>query len=96
MGFYISLSGIISFKSAEDIRQTVKDVPLDRLLIETDAPFLAPLPHRGKRNEPSFVAHTNRKLAEIKGSLCSKKNPRAAGTEEFLPACFDKAKRPSC
>lgn len=66
MGFYISLSGIISFKSAQAIRDAIADVPLDRLLVETDAPYLAPTPHRGKRNEPSFVLHTNRVLAEIK------------------------------
>lgn len=67
MGFYISLAGILTFKSAESLRTTVKDVPLDRLLVETDSPYLAPLPHRGKRNEPAFVAHTAAKLAEIKG-----------------------------
>jgi len=67
LGLYISLSGIITFRNAEAIRDTVKVLPMDRLLIETDAPFLAPLPHRGKRNEPAFVRHTNRKLAEIKG-----------------------------
>lgn len=67
LGMYISLSGIISFKNAQSIRDTVQTLPLDRLLIETDAPFLAPLPHRGKRNEPAFVKHTNQKLAEIKG-----------------------------
>lgn len=91
LGMYVSLSGIISFKSAEDIRNTVKGLPLERLLVETDAPFLAPLPHRGKRNEPSFVAHTNRKLAEIKGITeeeCAK-----ATTENFF-RLFDKAARP--
>jgi TatD DNase family protein len=66
LGLYISLSGIISFKNAESIRETVKTLPLERLLIETDAPFLAPLPHRGKRCEPAFVKHTNQKLAELK------------------------------
>ena len=66
MGFYISLSGIITFKTAQNIRDTVKKLPLDRLLIETDSPFLAPLPNRGKRNEPSFVRFVNHKLAEIK------------------------------
>jgi TatD DNase family protein len=91
MGLYISLSGIISFKSAEDIRDTVKWVPMDRLLIETDAPFLAPLPHRGKRNEPSYVAHTNRKLAELKG-ITEEESARAT-TENFF-RLFDKAKRP--
>lgn len=67
LGFYISLSGIITFKNAQDLRDIVKDVPLDRILIETDAPYLAPIPHRGKRNEPSFVVHTAEKVAEIKG-----------------------------
>ena len=66
MGFYISISGIISFKTAQAIRDVVKTVPLDRLLVETDAPFLAPVPNRGKRNEPSFVPHTNKVVAEIK------------------------------
>ncbi len=64
-GMAISLSGIITFKTAEDIRETVKSVPLDHILVETDAPFLAPIPHRGKTNEPSFVAHTAAKAAEI-------------------------------
>ncbi|WP_420561678.1 TatD family hydrolase [Tepidicaulis sp.] len=67
LGLYISLSGILTFKSAEDIRQTAADVPLERLLVETDSPYLAPVPKRGKRNEPSFVVHTAAKLAEIKG-----------------------------
>lgn len=67
LGFYISLSGIVTFKNAEDLRTIVKDVPLDRILIETDSPYLAPIPHRGKRNEPSFVVHTAEKVAEIKG-----------------------------
>ena len=66
MGFYISLSGIITFKTAQNIRDTIKKLPLERLLIETDSPFLAPLPNRGKRNEPSFVKFVNQKLAEIK------------------------------
>lgn len=90
MGMYISLSGIISFKNAEDIRSTVKGLPLERLLIETDAPFLAPLPHRGKRNEPSYVAHTNRKLAEIKG-ITQEESARIT-TDNFF-TLFDKAKR---
>lgn len=65
-GFYISFSGIITFKSASDLIEVVKYVPLDRILVETDAPYLAPIPHRGKRNEPSFVSHTIEKVAEIK------------------------------
>lgn len=67
LGFYISLSGIITFKNATAIRDAISDVPLDRLLIETDAPYLAPVPNRGKRNEPAYVAHTNKALAELKG-----------------------------
>lgn len=67
LGLYISLSGIVTFKSARDLRETAKMIPADRLLIETDAPFLAPMPHRGKRNEPAFVADTARYLAEFFG-----------------------------
>ena len=67
IGFYISCSGIITFNSAKEIRAALEDVPLDRLLVETDAPYLAPVPKRGKPNEPSYVAHTAAKLAEIKG-----------------------------
>ena len=66
LGFYISLSGIITFNKADELREIVKTVPLDRILIETDSPYLAPVPMRGKRNEPAFVAHTAAKLAEIK------------------------------
>ncbi len=67
LGFYISFSGIITFKKADDLREVVKHVPLDRILVETDAPYLAPLPHRGKRNEPAFVVHTAQMLAQLKG-----------------------------
>ncbi len=67
IGFYVSLAGIITFKNAESLRETVRQVPLDRLLVETDAPFLAPVPMRGKRNEPAFTRHTNRMLAEVMG-----------------------------
>ncbi len=65
-GFYISFSGIITFKKVDDLIDVVKYVPLDRILVETDAPFLAPMPFRGKRNEPSFVTHTLKKIAKIK------------------------------
>lgn len=67
MGFSISFSGVVTFKAAEELRAVARNVPLDRLLIETDCPFLAPVPHRGKRNEPAFVVETARKLAELKG-----------------------------
>lgn len=66
IGFYISISGIVTFKPAEDLRSHVKRIPLDRLLVETDSPYLAPVPKRGKTNEPSFVAHTAAKVAEVK------------------------------
>lgn len=67
LGFYISISGIATFKTAQAIRDVIKVIPMDRLLVETDAPYLAPMPHRGKRNEPSFVVNTNKIVAEIKG-----------------------------
>ena len=67
LGFYISVSGIVTFKRSEELRATLSDVPLERMLVETDAPFLAPVPHRGKTNEPSFVGHTAAALAELKG-----------------------------
>ncbi len=67
LGLYISLAGIVTFKNAEDLRATVREVPLDRLLVETDSPYLAPAPKRGKRNEPAFVVHIAEKLAELKG-----------------------------
>ena len=65
--FYISISGIVTFKNAKDLQQTAARLPLDRLLIETDAPFLAPVPHRGKAGEPSFVADTAQFLADLRG-----------------------------
>lgn len=66
LGLYISFSGILTFKASEDLRQIARGVPLDRLLVETDAPYLAPVPYRGKRNEPAYVAETARVLAEVK------------------------------
>ena len=67
MGLMISISGIVTFKKAVELQEAVGQLPLSSLLVETDAPFLAPIPHRGKRNEPSFVADTAAKVAEIKG-----------------------------
>lgn len=67
LGLYISISGIVTFKSARDIQDTARDLPADRLLIETDAPFLAPVPHRGKTGEPAFVADTLAFLADLRG-----------------------------
>jgi TatD DNase family protein len=67
LGFYISISGIVTFKNARDLQETAARLPLARLLIETDAPFLAPVPHRGKTGEPAFVADTCRFLAQLRG-----------------------------
>ncbi|MDP6709380.1 MAG: TatD family hydrolase [Alphaproteobacteria bacterium] len=67
LGLYLSLSGILTFKSAVELREIAAGAPMDRLLIETDAPYLAPVPMRGKRNEPAFVAHTAACLARVKG-----------------------------
>jgi TatD DNase family protein len=67
LGFHLSLSGILTFKTAQPIRDAAADAPLDRLMVETDAPYLAPVPHRGKRNEPSFVTHTLALLAGLRG-----------------------------
>ncbi len=67
LGFYLSFSGILTFKASTELRQIAKNTPADRLLVETDAPYLAPMPNRGKRNEPGFVADTAAVLADIKG-----------------------------
>ena len=67
MNFYISLSGIVTFKNSHDLKQVAKNIPLERLLIETDAPYLAPVPHRGKTNEPAWVAHVAAAVAELRG-----------------------------
>lgn len=65
LGAFVSFSGILTFNKAQELRETAKSVPLDRLLVETDAPYLAPSPHRGQTNEPSYVVHTLAKLAEV-------------------------------
>ncbi|MFN7710251.1 MAG: TatD family hydrolase [Holosporales bacterium] len=67
LGFYISLSGIITFKKAVELREIVRGLPLDRILLETDAPYLAPVPHRGQRNEPAMMLETAKVVAELKG-----------------------------
>ena len=67
VGFYISFSGILTFKKSTDLQAIAADAPLDRILVETDSPYLAPTPHRGKPNEPAFTAYTLEKLAEIRG-----------------------------
>jgi TatD DNase family protein len=67
LGFYLSFSGVITFQNAVMLRDIVKTVPLDRILVETDSPYLTPVPHRGKRNEPAYVRHVAEKIAEIHG-----------------------------
>lgn len=67
LGFLISFSGVVTFKSAEGLRETARSLSLDKILIETDAPFLAPVPYRGRRNEPSYVVETARAIAELRG-----------------------------
>ena len=92
IGFYISLSGIVTFKNAEDLRDIAKDVPVDRILVETDSPFLAPIPNRGKRNEPSFVVDTAARVAKIKG--VDNIALSIASTDNFF-RLFNKATRPA-
>jgi TatD DNase family protein len=67
LGGYVSFSGILTFPKSDEVRAIARDIPSDRLLVETDAPFLAPVPYRGKRNEPAYVAHTGQHLAEVRG-----------------------------
>ncbi len=90
MGFYISISGIVTFKKAEELREAIKNVPVDRLLVETDAPYLAPIPKRGKRNEPAYTAFTAAKVAEIKG--LSEEEFAKQSTDNYF-TLFSKAKR---
>jgi TatD DNase family protein len=68
LGFLISFSGVITFKKADDLRETARSLSLDKLLIETDSPFLAPVPYRGRRNEPAYVVETARAIAELRGT----------------------------
>lgn len=83
LGFSISFSGIVTFKAAEELRECARTFPLDRILVETDAPFLAPIPHRGKKCEPSMVLHTAQKIAELRG----------ISLEEFAEATFQNSCR---
>ena len=82
LGFHISLSGIVTFKSARDLHDVARRIPLDRLLIETDAPYLAPVPHRGKRNQPAWVADVAAGIAALRG--VSVATVAAATTENFF------------
>ncbi len=91
IGFYISLSGILTFKKAEALRETATILPLDRLLVETDAPYLAPVPNRGKRNEPAYVVHTAATLAELRGVLVTE--IETSTTDNFF-RLFNRIERP--
>jgi TatD DNase family protein len=92
LGLCISVSGIATFKNSGVLRDVIKTVPLDRLLVETDAPYLAPVPFRGKTNEPAFVVHTAKMLAELKG--VTEEELAAATTENFF-RLFSKVQRPA-
>jgi len=92
LGFYISISGIVTFKNAEELRGIVRDIPADRLLVETDAPYLAPVPYRGKRNEPAFVATTAAAIAALRGV---EPETLAAETTANFFRLFTKARRPA-
>jgi len=91
LGFYISFSGIVTFKKADTLREVAKTVPLDRILVETDSPYLAPMPHRGKTNEPAFVTHTAALVAELKGLT---RDELATQTSANFFRLFSKAKAP--
>ncbi len=91
-GFYVSLSGILTFKRSEELREIVRDLPLDRLLVETDAPYLAPVPKRGKPNEPSYVVHTAQTMAQVKGVAMAEL--AQATTDNYL-TLFNKVPTPA-
>lgn len=92
LGFFISVAGIVTFRNADELRATVRDIPLDRLLVETDSPFLTPMPHRGKRNEPAYLPHTAAQVAALKG--VSAEAVAVATTDNFF-RLFRRAERPS-
>lgn len=91
LGLYVSFSGVISFKKTEALQEIARDVPLDRILVETDAPFLAPVPYRGKTNEPAYVVHTASALARIRS--VSEAGIARATTDNFF-RLYTKARRP--
>lgn len=91
LGAFISFSGILTFKKSDELRAIARDLPLDRLLVETDAPYLAPMPYRGKRNEPAYVRHTAQVLAEVRAMSYE---AIAQQTSENFFRLFDKVPRP--
>jgi TatD DNase family protein len=92
MGLYLGLGGILTFKKSDQLRATVRELPLERLLLETDAPYLAPEPFRGRRNEPAYVAHVAATLAEVKDLALAE--VETATTDNFF-RLFTKAQRPA-
>lgn len=92
MGAWFSVSGIATFKAAEDVRAVIRDMPGDRIIVETDCPYLAPIPHRGRRNEPAYIVHVLDKLAEIRG--WSVEEADRITTEAFF-GLFDRIPRPA-
>jgi TatD DNase family protein len=91
MGAWFSVSGIATFRAAEDVRAIIRDMPADRILVETDCPYLAPVPMRGRRNEPAFIGHVLDKLAEIRGWSRDEALQR---TEDAFFDLFDRIPRP--
>lgn len=91
LGGWFSVSGIATFKAAEEVRAVIRDMPADRIIVETDCPYLAPIPHRGRRNEPAYVVHVLDKLAEIRG--WDAKETEARTTDAFF-ALFDRIHTP--
>jgi TatD DNase family protein len=92
LGAWFSVSGIATFKAAEEVRSVIRDMPAERIIVETDCPYLAPVPMRGRRNEPAFLPHILAKLAEIRGWSLEEAEAR---TEDAFFALFDKVPRPS-
>ena len=90
LGSWFSVSGIATFKAAEEVRAVIRDMPADRIIVETDCPYLAPIPHRGRRNEPAYVTHVLDKLAEIRG--WTRDETEARTTDAFF-ALFDRIPR---
>ena len=91
LGAWFSVSGIATFKAAEQVRAVIKDMPAERIILETDCPYLAPIPMRGRRNEPAFLPHILAKLAEIRGWTLDEAESR---TEDAFFALFDRIPRP--
>ena len=91
MGAWFSVSGIATFKAAEEVRAVIRDMPAERIIVETDCPYLAPVPHRGRRNEPAFLPHVLAKLAELRGWSLEEAEQR---TQAAFFDLFDKIPRP--